>query len=122
MRIDRLYLVNYKNLKEFEVDFDISSSRQVVIGRNGVGKSNLMDAMAQIFRDLDLEEDSNFEYEIETTTAVGYDEKNGLMLVGYKKLNIAANAGGIIRIKIAPEPMLIDNIDLDGVPIHIIVN
>ena len=64
----------------------------------------------------------NFEYEIETTTAVGYDEKNGLMLVGYKKLNMAANAGGLLRIKIAPEPMLIDNIDLDGVPIHIIVN
>lgn len=65
MRVDRLHLDNFKNLVDFEVDFDVSSSRQVVVGRNGVGKSNLLEAMAQIFRDLDLEEDSNFGYEIE---------------------------------------------------------
>ena len=65
MRIDRLYLKSFKNLKEFEVDFDVSSSRQVIVGRNGVGKSNLLEALAQIFRDLDLEEESNFAYEIE---------------------------------------------------------
>ncbi len=65
MRVDRLHLENFKNLKDFEVDFDVSSSRQVVVGRNGVGKSNLLEAMAQIFRDFDLEEDSNFGYEIE---------------------------------------------------------
>ena len=64
MRVDWLYLNDYKNLKEFEVDFDISSERQVVVGRNGVGKSNVLEALAWIFRDLDLEEDSEFEYKI----------------------------------------------------------
>jgi predicted ATPase len=65
MRIDRLSLKEFRNLVEFEVDFDETSSRQVVVGRNGVGKSNLLEALTRIFRDLDLEEDSEFGYEIE---------------------------------------------------------
>jgi len=65
MRIDRFYLKKFKNLTDFEVDFDESSSRQVIVGRNGVGKSNLMLALAWIFRDLDLELDPWFAYKIE---------------------------------------------------------
>jgi len=47
------------------VAFHVSSSRQVLVGRNGVGKSNLLEALRWIFRDLDLEQDSGFAYEIE---------------------------------------------------------
>jgi predicted ATPase len=65
MRIDRLYLADFKNLVDFEVDFDQTSVRQVIVGRNGVGKSNLLEALTWIFRDLDLEEESAFGYEIE---------------------------------------------------------
>src|SRR5882672_11457209 len=65
MRIDRLYLADFRNLVDFEVDFDQTSKRQVIVGRNGVGKSNLLEALTWIFRDLDLEEESAFAYEIE---------------------------------------------------------
>lgn len=69
MRIDGLILEDFKNLKSFEVDFDPNSSRQVIVGRNSVGKSNLLEATARIFRDLDLEEDGSeqtgFAYRIE---------------------------------------------------------
>src|SRR6476646_4864030 len=65
MRIDRLYLPDFRNLVDFEVDFDQTSVRQVIVGRNGVGKSNLLEALTRIFRDLDLEEESEFGYEIE---------------------------------------------------------
>lgn len=65
MRVDSLFLEDFKNLKNFHVDFDITSPRQVVVGRNGVGKSNLLEALIWIFRDLDLEEDSTFSYEVE---------------------------------------------------------
>jgi predicted ATPase len=65
MRIDRLYLANFRNLVDFEVDFDQTSVRQVVVGRNGVGKSNLLEALTWIFRDLDWEEESQFAYKIE---------------------------------------------------------
>jgi predicted ATPase len=65
MRIDRLALTDFRNLIKFEVHFDETSTRQVVVGRNGVGKSNLLEALSQIFSELDLEEDSQFGYEIE---------------------------------------------------------
>ena len=70
MRVDLLWLESFKNLRDFEVDFDLGSSRQVVVGRNGVGKSNLFEALALIFRDLDLEtktdaENPGFGYRIE---------------------------------------------------------
>src|SRR6056297_2960565 len=65
MRIDRLYLKTFRNLVDFDVDFDQASSRQVIVGRNGVGKSNLLEAITRIFRDLDLEEQTVFAYEID---------------------------------------------------------
>src|ERR1039458_8147641 len=65
MRIDRLHITEFRNLIDFEVDFDQTSNRQVIVGRNGVGKSNLLEALTRIFRDLDLEEESEFGYEIE---------------------------------------------------------
>ncbi|MBC8656170.1 AAA family ATPase [Vibrio parahaemolyticus] len=64
MKIDWLRLENFKNLTNFEVDFSLESERQVVIGRNGVGKSNILESIAWIFRDLDLGEESDFEYTI----------------------------------------------------------
>lgn len=64
MKIDWLRLENFKNLHDFEVDFSLETERQVVIGRNGVGKSNILEAIAWIFRDLDLGEESDFEYAI----------------------------------------------------------
>lgn len=65
MRIDRLRLPRFRNLVDFEVDFDQASARQVIVGRNGVGKSNLMEAIVRIFCDLDLEVPTAFPYEIE---------------------------------------------------------
>lgn len=65
MRIDRLHLDAFKNLQDFEADFDINSPRQVIVGRNGVGKSNLLEAICLIFRDLDLETAAGFAYTIE---------------------------------------------------------
>ena len=54
MRIDRLEIDNFKNLKNFEIDIDESQLTSVFIGKNGAGKSNLLEAMVIIFRDLDL--------------------------------------------------------------------
>ncbi|HWU17087.1 MAG TPA: AAA family ATPase [Devosia sp.] len=65
MRVDPLYLESFKNLQKFEVDFGATSSRQVVVGRNGVGKSSLLEVLGWIFRQLDLEEEATFGYEIE---------------------------------------------------------
>lgn len=66
------------------------------------------------------EEKRDIEFEIETTTAINYDQKNDILIIGYKKTN--KQEGGLLRIKPGSEPLLIDNIDLDGVPYQIFVN
>ncbi len=66
------------------------------------------------------EAERTLEYKIESTTMVGFDEKNGFMLVGYKKSD-GSGKGGLLRIKTGPEPAVIDNLNFDGIPFDIIV-
>ncbi|MGB5273065.1 MAG: hypothetical protein WBN39_03350 [Flavobacteriaceae bacterium] len=61
------------------------------------------------------------EFKIETTTMVGFDEKNGYLLVGYSKSD-GSGKGGLLRIKPIPEPALIDHLTLEGIPYDIHVN
>lgn len=54
MRLDRVYIDGFKNLKQLEVDFDEQKLTTVLIGQNGAGKSNLIEAITQVFRWVDL--------------------------------------------------------------------
>lgn len=54
MRLDKVYIDGFKNLKQFEVDFDETKLTTVLIGQNGAGKSNLIEAITQVFRWVDL--------------------------------------------------------------------
>jgi predicted ATPase len=65
MKLDKLWLKDFKNLKNFSIDFDESSPITVVIGWNGTGKSNLFEALVIIFRDLDLKRQTPWAYRIE---------------------------------------------------------
>lgn len=68
MRIDRLTIKSpWKNLEGFHIDFDESRDVAVIIGKNGSSKSNLLEALIRIFRDIDLDEPSPFAYEIDYT-------------------------------------------------------
>ena len=53
MRIDRLKVRGFKNLADVDINFDQGSLETVLIGQNGSGKSNVIEALATIFRDLD---------------------------------------------------------------------
>jgi predicted ATPase len=65
MRIDSLEIKSrWKNLGGFRIDFDQNRDIAVVIGKNGAAKSNLLEAIITIFRDLDLKEPCSFSYEI----------------------------------------------------------
>jgi len=55
MRLEYLWLGEFKNLIDFAVEIDRSQPVDVVVGRNGSGKSNLLEALIVIFRDLDLD-------------------------------------------------------------------
>jgi predicted ATPase len=65
MRLDKLKIASFKNLRDFAVDFDEQSPTTVLVGRNGTGKSNLLEALTIIFRDLDLGVEPSFDYVLE---------------------------------------------------------
>lgn len=64
MRLDYLEVSQFKNLQNFSIDFDQSSMSSVLIGENGTGKSNVIEAIITIFRDLDLDTTTPFPYKI----------------------------------------------------------
>jgi predicted ATPase len=64
MRVDKLWLSSFKNLQDFEINFDEDELISVVVGRNGTGKSNIIEALVIIFRDLDLGKDPLFAYKL----------------------------------------------------------
>lgn len=55
MRLDRVYVDGFKNLNNVEIDFDESRLTTVIIGQNGTGKSNLIEAIASVFRYFDTD-------------------------------------------------------------------
>ena len=71
MRIQRLHIKRcqsvpgFKNLIDFVIEFDSDSPTTVLVGRNGTGKSNILEVLTVIFRDLDLEESNpQFAYDL----------------------------------------------------------
>jgi predicted ATPase len=93
MHLQRIRIPDYKNLKQVEIHFPdtyeprpsharshanatTDTSTQIaplpirshaIIGQNGTGKSNLLEAIVIIFRDLDLNQDASFDYELDYT-------------------------------------------------------
>ena len=62
MRLDWLKIVSFKNLIDFHIDFDEDELSTVLVGENGTGKSNVIEALVTVFRDLDLAEPTTFSY------------------------------------------------------------
>ncbi len=69
MRIDKVYIEDFKNLKQFSIDLDKREMKTVLLGQNATGKSNFFEVLIQIFKHLDLSTESKriyptFEYHI----------------------------------------------------------
>jgi len=90
MRINKVHIKGrFKNLEDFHFDFGESNMETVLLGQNATGKSNFMEALVIIFRDLDLErapilykQSQSFEYNINYTCRdkiieVDYSVKDG---------------------------------------------
>lgn len=73
-----------------------------------------------IFENFLTEAQIKFDFEIDDTTMLSYDEKTNLLLIGYKKSS-NSNKGGLLRVKPVPEPAFIDNLNVDGVPYDIFI-
>lgn len=76
MKIDYLWIHSpFKNLEGVLVDFDERELMTVIVGRNGSGKSNVVEALVSIFRNLDLGESPLFAYEICFKLGIGADQR-----------------------------------------------
>jgi len=76
LHLQRLQLLQFKNLRDLDIRFSAYGSpafdgdvprrfsSHAVIGQNGTGKSNLIEAIITIFRDVDLGRDAAFDYEL----------------------------------------------------------
>jgi predicted ATPase len=80
MQLRHLAIPNFRNLRGLVIDFathleprpgaDSTAAPKAIrshalIGQNGTGKSNLIEALITIFRDIDLDRDAAFEYTLE---------------------------------------------------------
>jgi predicted ATPase len=66
MRLDRVFIDGFKNLRGVEANFDQSRLTTVVIGQNGTGKSNLIEAITDVFRFVDMNRGApRYHYEID---------------------------------------------------------
>jgi predicted ATPase len=55
MRIDKVHIKSrFKNLYDFQIDIDENAWETVLLGLNATGKSNFLEALVIIYRDLDL--------------------------------------------------------------------
>lgn len=76
MKIDYLQINSrFKNLDQVRIEFDENELMTVVVGLNGSGKSNVLEALVSIFRNLDLGESPLFAYEIQYKLGEGKNEK-----------------------------------------------
>lgn len=68
MRIKSIYISRYKNIHDFQMDFDVNNGIDVFVGKNASGKSNFFEAIIEIFRHIDQFGQENneisFEYSI----------------------------------------------------------
>lgn len=77
MHLQRIKIADFKNLKNVEIAFSEFFERtdggkpeqpirsHALIGQNGTGKSNLIEAIITIFRDVDLDNDASLDYELD---------------------------------------------------------
>lgn len=68
MRLLKLKVKGYKNLKNIEIDFSNTDGKILLVGKNGSGKSNLLEVLSAIFSSVYNAENNVtplFEYDLE---------------------------------------------------------
>lgn len=100
MRLKSVFISQYKNLKNFGLSFDGTSFIDVFVGKNGSGKSNLFEALIEIFRHL---------YEFDNKGEIGFDYAVKYVINGieteavWKDGNLTVN--GKVRKSIGDTPL-----------------
>lgn len=79
MRLKHIYISEYKNLKEFTLNFEGDSFLEVFVGKNGTGKSNFFEAILEIFKHLSEED-----YPITFNYVISYEIDNEIIFLEWK--------------------------------------
>ncbi|QHE85013.1 ATP-dependent nuclease [Hydrogenophaga sp. BPS33] len=90
MRLKSVFIRQYKNLKDFSMSFDGTSFIDVFVGKNGSGKSNLFEALIEIFRHL-YEFDNKSEIDFDFTVKYEIDGTENEIVWRTGKLSVNGN-------------------------------
>lgn len=107
MRLKSLSIGHYKNLKNFNLDFNGDSFIDLFVGKNGSGKSNLFEALVEVFRHL-------YEYDREKTEpkfdyTISYEINGAVTEITWEadQLTINGRVRGTIGETLLPNNVLI---------------
>jgi predicted ATP-binding protein involved in virulence len=106
MQLKKLYIQDYKILKDFTIEFpyDFKKYISVLIGTNGSGKSTILEAIAQIFSSVYLNEKAKFGFELEYSVRLeNLTEEtfnSGEFHTAYILVKLKGNEGGEIKVSI----------------------
>jgi len=64
LKINYLEITGYKNLNDVQINFEENSSVNAIIGNNGSGKSNILEAIVKIFSSVISKETIDFIYDV----------------------------------------------------------
>ena len=85
MKLRSLYVEKYKNLSPLTIDFTSGDGLTMLVGNNGSGKSNVLEAISGIFHDLFKEKDGRkitcdykLEYNLNEIDCI-IEQKNGTL-------------------------------------------
>jgi len=110
MKLKRLWINGFKNLNDFELDFTDKDGITVLIGNNGSGKSNVLEAISAIFTGLyklgSGPRQPLFEYEIEYII----NEKNIIIVNKPYKIKIDGQEMSLKQFKSASSDYLPYNV------------
>ena len=101
MKLQRLQIQGYKNLDNINVDFKKSLGQALVVGTNGSGKSNLLEAVSSIFAAVsnhDANVYPDFRFELEYTISNPPSTINGQRIVGPIVFVRIRNVDGVIEV------------------------
>ncbi|RDI06683.1 AAA family ATPase [Flavobacterium sp. AG291] len=96
MKIDKVKINGFKNLNNFIIDLDETKMHTILLGINAAGKSNFLEALVIIFRDLDLNEKKTI------TPEFNFDihykcKNNNIRVIGIKNNSLKEGAPEFIK-------------------------
>lgn len=90
MRIDSLWIDGYKNFENFMIDFQEEHLVNILLGKNGTGKSNVIEIIVSIFKELDNSKNpkdffDKFNYSFEIIYCILTDQTQRWILIRKEK-------------------------------------